>query len=230
MKKLSLYLFAVICAVASCKNAPDSDKANVSAAKEETPVSNGEIYPIDFNASRIEWIGTKVSGYHVGTVKIKSGELNVSNGNVTGGTFIMDMNTVTATGPENVPADASEKLTGHLRSADFFDAAKYPDATFVITSVKAFSGTVKDADDPRQQKLSEYKVTNPTHTVSGNLTLKGITKNIEFPAAIAVNGSNVEARAKFNIDRKQWNIVYTGKPDDLIRDEIHLGILLQAHK
>jgi polyisoprenoid-binding protein YceI len=66
--------------------------------------------------------------------------------------------------------------------------------------------------------------------VSGNLTLKGVTKNIEFPARITVSGNTAEAIAKFNIDRKDWGIVYPGKPDDLIRDAIHLGISIKAAK
>ncbi len=69
-----------------------------------------------------------------------------------------------------------------------------------------------------------------THTVSGNLTMKGITKNIEFPTGITFNENSVEATAKFNINRKQWDIVYLGQPDDLVKDDIHLGILLKASK
>ena len=89
---------------------------------------------------------------------------------------------------------------------------------------------IKDTVDPRQEEINKYKVTDPTHLVSGNLTLKGVTKNIEFPARITVSGNSAEAIAKFNIDRKDWGIVYPGKPDDLIRDAIHLGISIKAAK
>ena len=230
MKNSIFVLLITVFAFTSCKQAPKSDEAKVTTAKEESKMSSGETYKADTAESHVEWIGTKVSGYHVGTLKIKSGELSVANGEVSGGNFILDMTTIKAVGPENVPPDANAKLTGHLLSAEFFDTGKYPEASFVITGVKPFNGTLNDADDPRQQHLNKYKVTNPTHTVSGNLTVKGITKNIEFPAAITLNGNTVEARAKFNIDRKLWDIVYAGKPDDLIRDEIHLGILLVAKK
>lgn len=60
--------------------------------------------------------------------------------------------------------------------------------------------------------------------------MKGITKNIEFPTGITFNENSVEATAKFNINRKQWDIVYLGQPDDLVKDDIHLGILLKASK
>lgn len=90
---------------------------------------------------------------------------------------------------------------------------------------------MKDTADPRQDEINEYKVGNPTHTVSGNLTLKGVTKNIEFPARITVTGGNsAEAVAKFNIDRQHWGLKYPGKPDDLIRDAIHLGLYIKAIK
>jgi polyisoprenoid-binding protein YceI len=216
--------------IASCKNAPDSDKAKTTEAKEETTSAAGENYKVDTGASKIEWIGTKVSGYHTGAVKIKDGELTVANGVLTGGKFVLDMTTIAATGPEKVSNEMSAKLTGHLHTEDFFDVAKFPEAIFIITGITPFSGTVNDSLDPRQEKLNEYKVTDPTHTISGNLTIKGVTKNIEFPARVTIADNSIEAKAKFNINRKQWNIAYTGKPDDLIRDEVYLGILLKAVK
>jgi polyisoprenoid-binding protein YceI len=97
--------------------------------------------------------------------------------------------------------------------------------------VQPYKGAaIKDSSDARQEEINKYKVLNPTHLVSGNLTLKGVTKNIEFPASITVSGNSAEATAKFNINRKEWGIVYPGKPDDLIRDAIHLGIYIKAAK
>jgi polyisoprenoid-binding protein YceI len=227
MKKLSYFIVAAFC-LSAC-TAPESDKAKTTEAKQEAANTSGTKYTVDTKASRIEWIGTKVSGYHTGSVNIKSGELTISNGAVTAGNFVMDMPTIVASGPQKVSEENSQKLTGHLRSAEFFDVQKFPEATFVITDVKPFSGTVNEPNDEREEKLKEYKVNNPSHTVSGNLTIRGITKNIEFPAMITVNSDVAEARAKFNINRKDWGIVYPGQPDDLIRDEIHLGIFLHAN-
>jgi len=228
--KISFIPVVVFFIFGSCTQAPKSDEATVTTAKEESKETSGVTFTADLNASKVEWIGTKVSGYHTGTVKIKSGELTVANGQVTAGKFTMDMTTITAVGPEKVPADASAKLTGHLQSPDFFDTKNFPEASFVITGIKPFTGTVTEADDPRQEKLNEYKVSNPSHMVSGNLTIRGIEKNIEFPALITVNENSAEAHAKFNLDRKQWGIVFTGKPDDLVRDEFHLGIFLKASR
>jgi len=149
---------------------------------------------------------------------------------LTGGNFVLDMTSILVSGPTGSDAGMNAKLNGHLKSPDFFDVEKNPEATFVITDIKPFTGTVKDTTDPRQESISQYKVTNPTNTVSGNLTIKGITKNISFPARITVTGNSIDAVAKFNIDRTQWNIVYPGKPDDLIRNDINLGIALKATK
>jgi|SRR6185436_11120254 len=229
-KKINFSLVTILMVFLSCTNVPKSDEAKTTEAKEESGNETGENYKVDIQSSHVEWIGTKVSGYHTGTINIKNGELAVSGGNITGGNFTMDMTSIVASGPASVDEKMSGKLTGHLHSPEFFDVGKFPEAAFVITGVKPFSGTVNDDNDTRQEKLNEYKVPDPTHTVSGNLTVKGITKNIEFPAKIIVKDNSVEARAKFNIDRKQWDITYPGQPDDLIRDEIHLGILLKAQK
>ena len=93
-----------------------------------------------------------------------------------------------------------------------------------------FSGTLQDSTDARKASISEYKVTDPTHTISGNLTIKGITKNVTFPAKVSVTNNSVDALAKFNVDRTQWNVVYPGKTDDLIRNDIHFGIKVKATK
>ncbi len=232
MKKMYLpYLLAItIFLFSACTNAPESDKAKTSEAVAVTDNVAGEIIKIDTTASIVEWVATKVSGYHSGTLKVSGGELNVQDTNVTGGNFVLNMNSIAVTGPKGSKEADNNKLLGHLKSPDFFEVAANPEANFVITSVKPFSGTIKQENETRQESISKYKVANPTHTVSGNLTIKGITKNIEFPARITNTGDTLNAIAKFNIDRSQWNIVYPGKPDDLIRNDIHMGIALKATK
>ena len=225
---ISLFSGAVIL-FSACNNAPESDKAVTSDAK-EVVASAGASLKVDTATSKIKWIATKVSAYHTGTINIKSGELKATDSALTGGNFVLDMNSILVSGPAGSDPAMNAKLYGHLKSGDFFDVEKNPEATFIITDVKPFTGTVKDSIDPRQESISEYKVPNPTHTLSGNLTIKGITKNISFPARITVAAGSVDAIAKFNIDRSMWNIVYPGKPDDLIRNDIHLGIALKAAK
>ena len=215
----------------SCTSAPKSDEAKTSEAKEVTKNTSDQKWKLDTAASKIEWVGTKVTGYHTGQVPLKSGEIFVKDGEVTGGKFVMDLANMQVVGPKSVDAASSKKLLGHLKSADFFDVEKNPEGSFELTGVRPYQGTaIKDSADPRQEQIDKYRVTDPTHIVSGNLTLKGVTKNVEFPARITVSGDNAEAIAKFNINRKDWGIVYPGKPDDLIRDAVHLGISIKAEK
>jgi polyisoprenoid-binding protein YceI len=229
--KLFVLMAATTCTFLSCTNAPETDEAKTTEAKEVDKNVSGEKWTLNVGDSKIEWIGTKVTGYHTGAVPLKSGEIYVNNNEVTGGRFVMDVANMSVSGPKSVDSASNKKLLGHLRSADFFDVTKYPEASFELTSIKPYQGNpVKDTADERQDEISEYKVTNPTHTISGNLTIKGVTKNIEFPARITVSGNTAEAIAKFNIDRKEWGIIYKGKPDDLIRDAIHLGISIKASK
>src|SRR5690242_15584647 len=119
MKKL-IYVIVTGILFAAC-TAPESDKAKTSEAKQEADNTSGIKYAVDTKTSHVEWIGTKVSGYHTGTVNIKSGELMVSNGNIISGNFVLDMSTIVASGPAKVSEENSKKLTGHLQSADFFD-------------------------------------------------------------------------------------------------------------
>ena len=214
----------------ACTNAPESDKAKTTEAQEVSTDSSNESWKINTSDSKIEWVGTKVTGYHTGFVPLKDGDIFVKNGQVVGGNFTMNVKDMSVSGPKTVDEASSNKLLGHLKSADFFDVEKYPEAKFELTSLKPYTGNMKDSADPRQEEINEYKVTNPTHVVSGNLTLKDVTKNIEFPAQVTVKGDVADAIAKFNINRKDWGIVYPGKPDDLIRDQIHLGIHIVAKK
>ena len=231
MKILNYLTSAVLLlfAFTACTSSPESDQATTSEAREVAETTGEKTLTIDTANSTIEWIGTKVSGYHVGTIDLKEGEIYVENGEITSGRFVMNMQSLAVTGPEGSNPQANEKLRGHLMSEDFFHVDQHPDAVFEITEVKPYTGgAINEPDDPRQADISKYKVSDPTHTVGGNLTIRGETKHIEFPAKITLSENAGEAVAKFNINRKDWNITYPGNPDDLIRDEIHLGISLRA--
>ncbi|MFC4213515.1 YceI family protein [Pedobacter lithocola] len=167
-------------------------------------------YTADASKSTITWVGKKVTGSHNGTIDLKSGSLNVDGKKVIGGTFTIDMNSIK-------DADGSAKLEGHLKADDFFGVAKFPTSTFVITKV-AGSGT--------------------SLVVSGNLTIKGITKPLSFPATVAVNGDGtVSALAgKITVDRTKYDIRYGSKSffdsigDKAIDDNFELSVKLVAKK
>jgi polyisoprenoid-binding protein YceI len=101
----------------------------------------------------------------------------------------------------------TDRLTGHLKSPDFFDVEKFPVSTFSVTAIEG---------------------TGPTNKITGNLEMHGVTKAISFPAAVQVADDAVTVKAVFAINRKQWNINYPGKPNDLIRDNVVVKLDLKA--
>ncbi|RNL51440.1 YceI family protein [Pedobacter jejuensis] len=167
-------------------------------------------YTVDTEKSTITWVGKKVTGSHNGTVSLKSGTLILDGKKLVQGGFIIDMNSIK-------DADGSAKLEGHLKADDFFGVAKFPAANFVITKV-AGSGT--------------------SLVVSGNLTIKGITKPLSFPATVAVNADGtVSALAgKITVDRTKYDIRYGSKSffdsigDKAIDDNFELSVKLVAKK
>lgn len=174
----------------------------------------GETLQIDTSASEVNWRGYKPTGQHHGIIPITSGEITVNGNEVKGGEFVFLVAGIEVRdlkeGTEN-----QVKLTKHLQSDDFFDAANHPEATFEITSVEAFSSddSVEDKEEFQTENTPntprEQMVSNPTHWISGNLTMRGNTKNIKIPAAISVTNGSVNAQAGFNIDRTQWGLSYS---------------------
>jgi polyisoprenoid-binding protein YceI len=166
---------------------------------EATPAANAKTVPISSADSKIEFIGSKVTGSHNGGFKSFTGtaELNPEGIDVSKLNVEIDMDSTWAD---------NEKLTGHLKSPDFFDVAKFPKATFVTTEIK-----------PGESPGAPY-------TITGNLTLHGVTKSISFPATVKVNGDDLTINSEFSINRKDFGIVYPGKSDDLIRDEVVIKI------
>jgi len=216
MKRILLAAVTGTFLFASCQNAPKADKAEATEAQ-QVQAATGADYKADLAQSRIEFIGTKPVGKHHGNFMLKNGDLVVDNGNVTGGKFTIDINTLRA---DDQDSTGNAKLGGHLLSPDFFDVQKFPEANFEITAVKTgvdSASLMKDA----------------THTVTGNLTLKGVTKSISFPAKIAVNNNQTTADANFNIDRTQWNLSYGNDKslgDHFIAPEVNIQFHIVAAK
>ena len=171
-------------------------------------------YNVNTSTSVVVWTGYKVTGKHTGTVKIKSGSVQFTNGLLTAGSFEMDMNSINDT---DLEAEYAAKLVGHLKSDDFFGVATYPTASFVITRAIP------------QDTKGNYKII-------GNLTLKGVTKEVKFFAnATEANGA-VNATGKMTVDRSEFNIRFgsgsflDGLGDKTIYDEFDLQISVLAGK
>jgi len=220
MKKISLYVSSLAFLVA-CNNTPKADSAATGEQKEVSKATGITYAATD--ASMVTWTGSKPTGSHTGTFKLKEGSFNVLDNAVTGGSFIIDITSLTN---NDLAADAENKgkLEGHLKSPDFFDAEKYPVAKFEITSVAPF---VADSNGIK------VLLKDATHTISGNLTLKDSTKNISFPARITVDANTISAMADFNIDRTLWGMNYKGpgNPQDwFINKEVNIKLALSANK
>ncbi|MBK8982325.1 MAG: YceI family protein [Ignavibacteria bacterium] len=209
---LILLTFAVLagCAESEKKEAAgridENETKTENVTKNTSTTAKGEKKQIALQDSKLEWIGSKVTGKHNGTVSITGGELFVDNNEVTGGSFEIDFNTITVLDVED--AESNGKLTGHLKSDDFFSAEKHPNGKFIIKSVSNTGG-------------NQYNVT-------GDMIIKGITNEISFPATIVTNEGKVTANADFNIDRTKWDIKFrSGKffenlGDKMISDEFNI--------
>lgn len=221
--KQTVPALALLLSLAACGGA--STEQTKTEDKKEAAATTGAAYAIDTVTSAVQWRATHKGGFapRFGAIKVTNGSLNVDNGAVTGGSFDVNMNSLT-TDPASV-TEAGKKSTdldGHLKSGDFFDAAKYPTAKFVITAVAPY-------DSAKQKSL----LPGATNLISGNLTLKDSTLNITFPAQIAVNGNDVTANAKFVIDRSAWGISYKteGSPENwMISKEVEIGFSVKGTK
>ena len=192
--------------VTACSDpAADQPRATTGAATQASPQNvSGQKYLITTQNSKIEFIGSKVTGSHNGSFQKFSGEVNYAGAPEKSRVSVtMDASSITADDP---------KLTEHLKTADFFDVAKYPQATFVSTEIKP--GGDKGA----------------THTVIGNLTLHGVTKSVTFPATINVTPDVASVDSTFSINRKDFGINYAGAQDNLIRDDVVLKLTIRANK
>jgi polyisoprenoid-binding protein YceI len=200
-------VLAGLIVVAACGN-PATNKSQ-AVTGEAAPVSSpqaasGQKYLINPQNSKIDFIGSQVTGSHNGSFQKFSGEIDY-----TGNVETSRVNVMIET--DSLNADVPD-LTKHLKTADFFDVAKYPQATFVSTAIKA--GGDKGA----------------SHTITGNLTMHGVTKAVTFPATISAAADAITVDSTFTINRKDFAISYAGPADNLIRNDVVLLLKIHASK
>jgi len=225
MKKIVLSCAVILAlTVASCKNnnanaeqavEQAADQAAAAVEKAAATVMASGTYTVE-PSSVVEWVGKKPTGQHTGTIGLQSGSLTIDNGKVTGD-FTIDMNSITVT--DITEADGKLDLEAHLKGtgkedgADhFFNVKTYPTGTFKLTS---FDGA----------------------NVTGDLTLKGKTKTISFPATLTITDNEVTLESKpFEINRVDFGVNYASKSvfgdlkDKFINDEIELVVKVKAKK
>lgn len=147
-----------------------------------TAAVSAQTKKVDAAKSNVEWLGKKVTGQHNGTVKLKEGALVFSGKKLTGGTFTVDMNSITVT--DLKAGEGKEKLEGHLKSPDFFGTEKFPTSKLVF------------------KKIADKG--NGVYTVTADLTIKESTNPVTFDVTVKGN----TATAKVTIDRTKFDIKY----------------------
>ena len=135
---------------------------------------------VNLDKSTIKWEGKKIASGHHGEIQLQSGSLEMENGQITGGMFVIDMNSITNEDLTN--EDRNQRLVGHLKSDDFFGVEKFPTSSFKVTKSTAFA--------------------DGKATLTGDITIKENTESISFE----VVRNNNEYTAKIPIDRSKFDV------------------------
>jgi len=206
MRKGSFYLFGLIAigTLAACAADPAADKpdAEVTEARPLTEPAAGGTTLAFSEDSTITWVGSKVTHRHNGGFHVLEGQINLVNDDPTASSVSVTIDTT------SIWSD-TDRLTGHLKSADFFDVETYPTATFTSTSIEAAENG---------------------YSMTGNFNLHGVEKSISFPAEIEIADGNATVSASFAIKRFDFGIVYPGLAEDLIRDEVAITLDLRTEE
>ena len=161
---------------------------------------------INVSESSIHWLGKKITGQHEGKINLLSGSLIMENGLLTGGDFIVDMNSIAST---DLKGEFAKKLEGSLKSEEWFDAENHPQAKLVFTSVVSQDGGL--------------------YNVTGDFTIKGKTN----PATFELKVNYLEATTKVIIDRTLYNILngsnsfFSNLKDKMINNYFELDVNLK---
>lgn len=179
---------------------------------------NNENVKVNTQESTLKWHATKVTGEHFGTINVESGELQLTGNNLTGGVFTIDMSSITNT---DLPAEYKAKLEGHLKSDDFFSTEKFKNSVLKIKSVSAIKNAKPGTDN---------------YTITADLTIKGITKEITFPSMVVVSKDKVIANSSIDINRAAYDVRYGSKTffesigDKAIDDVFNIKVRLIAQR
>jgi polyisoprenoid-binding protein YceI len=191
----------------ACATDPGKDKVAATvqdvptpeaAAPAEKSVTAGIALPVDLAQSKLACVGAKITEQHLILFHKYVGTITVDGNQIVGIEYTADMTALEADHP---------RLTEHLLTEDFFWVDKYPTSGFTSTSLTPGSDTE-----------------GMTHTVTGDLTIRGKTKRVSFPAKLEIGATHVRASTEFVINRHDFDLTYPGRPDDLIKDNVLLQI------
>ncbi|UWX58996.1 YceI family protein [Chryseobacterium oranimense] len=208
---LAIPALFVAAVMVSCKK----DKPVTSESNEVVTTKDGNQYTLDTLNSKVEWKGYKIfkseSTSHFGTIKFESGDVTVKDGKLESGKFVADMSSLTSVDLKD-DAEQLEKLNSHLKSGDFFEVEKFPTASFEITKVT-----------PATE--GDYNT-----LLDGNLTIKGISKPVQFKANVSVKDGEVSvATEPKDIKREEFGVKFQAPAENgVIKDEVTLQINVKA--
>ncbi len=213
MKKIILSVFVIGALLTSCSN--NEKKAETTDAQEVEVSQSESAKPLTTikEGSHITWGATHLAGVspRFGKVSLKSAEFLVDDGVLANATILMDMASLTV---ESFPEGDEQiaKLTGHLKSDDFFKVSAYPTSKFELTGIESAEG--------------EYN-----SKVTGNLTMLDQTKSITFNANVTISENEVSVNSEdFSVNRQDWGLSYHTEgekdvpTDYLIADDIAFKI------
>ena len=206
MKKIAI-LAAVAIAAVSCSNGSKADEAVTGDAQEVQAVVEATEYTVA-EGSYLKWRGFKtyVASEHIGTIGVQSGTFAMAGDQLVGGTVTIDMNSIVDVDIEH--EGKRGYLEGHLKSDAFFYVDSFPTAVFEIVEVR------------------EEAAEATPYVVVGNLTIRGITNSIEFPANVFVEEGSVRLEAPaFSIDRTKWNVKYHDSDDATIAETLKENLI-----
>jgi len=168
---------------------------------------------VDARSTSVAWKATKVSGGHNGTVGIKSGDIQMDGNKLKSAKIVLDMTNIVCLDIKD--KETNGKLVGHLHSDDFFSTAKNPTVTFDLSK----------ATETRGEAGANY-------TITGKLTIKGITQDVTFPSTVTYMNGQMKATGTMKFDRTKYEIKYnsgtffSGLGDYMINDEVEVGFNL----
>lgn len=209
-------LVAVAFFAVSCKGEKKNETEAEAAKTEKTAAAKAVKYKVDTVNSTVTWKGSKViGGSHNGTMNLASGTFALKDGKLESGNFIIDVKSLKVL---DIPAEeeGNANLKTHLLGSDFFDTAKYGSAAFTVTGIKEENGKTM---------------------IEGNLTLKGVKKNISFPASVSENNGQATIKSEpFTINRTDFGMQYGSSSladtvkDKAISDDVELSVTIYASK
>lgn len=214
-----VFLLMGLAVLQSCSNEQKGHNATIME-KQQASEAKGSVFLVDTSASRIRFTGYGVGKKHPGIFKLSSGSVAISGDEITGGNFVININSMDL---EQKGGMFDKKLHPHLLSGDFFDVEKFKTAKFEITKAEPYKVSASDSSI----------VDGANYLISGNLTLKDVTKNVRFPAKVDLDENTLKAGSSFNIDRTEWKMNYGNDKtlgDKFISEKVNIELDLQAKR